>query len=57
MAALLRVLGEKLKPAMNNPTLGAVQYIRPEMMLNWFPTHWSPRKAASRAQSRTTDHS
>ena len=31
MAALLRVLGEKLKPVMNNPTLGAVQHIRPDL--------------------------
>lgn len=31
MAALLRVLGEKLKPATNNPTLGAVQHIRPDL--------------------------
>ena len=31
MAALLRVLGEKLKPATNNPTLGALQHIRPDL--------------------------
>ena len=31
MAALLRALGEKLKPATNNPTLGAVQHIRPDL--------------------------
>ena len=31
MAALLRVLGEKLKPATNNPTMGAVQHIRPDL--------------------------
>ena len=31
MAALLRVLGEKLKPATNTPTLGAVQHIRPDL--------------------------
>ncbi len=31
MAALLRVLGEKLKPAIHNPSLGAVQRIRPDL--------------------------
>ena len=33
MAALLRMLGEKLKPATNNPTLGAVQHIRPDLFV------------------------
>lgn len=30
MAALMRVLCEKIKPATNNPTLGAVQRLRPD---------------------------
>lgn len=31
MAALLRVLVEKIKPATLNPTLNAVRYVRPDL--------------------------
>ncbi|MFM9881182.1 MAG: hypothetical protein ACKVOO_12330 [Burkholderiaceae bacterium] len=31
MAALLRIVGEKIKPAINSPTLGAMQCVRPDL--------------------------
>ena len=31
MAALIRVLSEKIKPATSNPTIGAVQSLRPDL--------------------------
>ena len=30
-AALIRILCERIKPAINNPTLGAVQSLRPDL--------------------------
>lgn len=31
MAALLRLVGEKIRPAINNPTLSSIQRIRPDL--------------------------
>lgn len=31
LSALLRMVAEKIKPCTNNPTLGAVQHLRPDL--------------------------
>ena len=31
MAALMRMVADQIKPATNNPTLGTVQHVRPDL--------------------------